>query len=142
MRTTALCLAVLALAFAPAPLPRPDRGKPEDDLAKLQGDWSRVSYKGRAEQPPLTFRVAGDRTHYLPWADTAWIIKLDATRRPRRIDLVRVGDPAEFYRGVYRLEGDRFTYLIENNVSEAERPTDFASPPRGAWVAVYERKKP
>jgi uncharacterized protein (TIGR03067 family) len=141
MRTTALGLAVLALAFAPAPFPRPGKYKQEDDLAKLQGDWLRVSYKGQAEPRPLTLRISGNRMQYVPW-DTAWVVKLDTTKRPRRIDIIRQGDPTEFYRGVYRLDGDRFTYLIQNNVSEANRPLDFASPGKGAWVAVFERKKP
>lgn len=142
MRATALAVAILALAFAPAPFRKPDRFRAEDDLAKLQGDWLRVRYKGNAEPRPMTLRAEGGRIRYVPW-DNSWTVRLDSTRRPRRIDIVRDDDPTEFYRGVYRFEGDTFTYCIRNNVSEAERPLDFdPTAESGAWVAVFERKKP
>jgi len=63
------------------------------------------------------------------------------TKKPKRVDFVRVDGQMRF-RGVYRLEGDTFTYSLLMNVSEAERPLDFDLTRPNAWVGVYKRQKP
>lgn len=138
MRPAALCLlAGLALAFAPAPLPRRDRTGGGDDLARLQGDWTRVSFNGQPVSGNLIV-VKGDVWRANSASD-AWVMKLDPTKRPRHIDLVRVNSKNEFFRGVYTLEGDTFTYSVGANVSEDQRPRDFATTRPNAWVAVHKR---
>jgi uncharacterized protein (TIGR03067 family) len=140
MRTTALCLAVAALAFAPAPFPKPPRNnKPEDDLAKLQGTWGGIPASGRKSGGVAV--VKGDVWRANTPHDS-WTIKLDPTKRPRQIDLIKVGDKNTFFRGIYKLEGDTFTYSLGFNVSEANRPKDFDTSRDDAWVSVFERQKP
>ena len=142
MRTLALCLATaLCLAFAPAPFPK--SGRPagnEDDLKKLQGKWLRVQSNGQpTDRAPAT--ITGDRMQFSSASD-AWILKLDATKSPRRIDFVKVGEKGNFYRGVYRVEGDTFTYSIRYGASEENRPLSLDLDKRGdAWVQVYKRQR-
>ena len=84
--------------------------------------------------------MTGTRYQYEDFPNV-YVLTLDPTKRPKRLDLVRADDPTDFYRGIYRLEGDSFTYCIQDRISEADRPTDFDSG-KGAWVAVFVRKKP
>src|SRR5262249_25232316 len=138
MRTTALCLIALTLAFAPAPFPRAKKKTTEDDLARLQGTWERVTLNGQAEPQLTVATIRGDRMQY-PSAEDAWILKLDVTRRPKHVDFVHVQEKMHF-RGVYKLEGDTFTYSLSEG-AEQHRPTDFDTKRPGAWVGVYKRKK-
>jgi uncharacterized protein (TIGR03067 family) len=142
MRTLVLFLAVaLCLAFAPAPFPK--SGRPagnEDDLKKLQGKWLRVLSNGQPDSKTLV-AIAADRMQFSSATD-AWILKLDATRKPRRIDFARVGEKDNFYLGVYRLEGDTFTYSIRSRATEETRPLSLDVENRGdAWVQVYKRQR-
>lgn len=139
MRTLALCLlAALSLSFAPAPLPRRDRNSGGDDLAKLQGDWTRVSFNGQPVGANLVV-VKGDVWRANQPSDS-WTMKLDQTKRPKHIDLIHAtSKTGGSFRGVYKLEGDTFTYSVGNNVSEENRPRDFETTRPGAWVAVHKR---
>jgi len=139
MRAIVLLFSLGSLAFAPAPFPRsPQREGGGDDLTKLQGNWVRTSLNGKADK--AIARIKGDRMLYDGPGDV-WVITLDATKTPRRVDFVRVDGKITF-RGVYRREGDTFTYSLLMNVSEAERPLDFDLNRPNAWVGVYKRCKP
>jgi uncharacterized protein (TIGR03067 family) len=143
MRTLTLCLAaVLCLAFAPAPFPKSARtASNEDDLTKLQGRWMRVLSNGDRDHVQVT--ITGNRMQFPGEAGRdAWILKLDPTRKPRRIDFVHVGDKNSFFLGVYRLEGDTFTYSVRSRASEDNRPLNLDLDKRGdAWVQVYKRQR-
>jgi uncharacterized protein (TIGR03067 family) len=135
-----LALAALpALAFAPAPFPRPERRPAEDDLAKIQGTWARVLYNERPTTGVVV--VKGDVWRANIPAD-AWIIKLDASKWPRRIDLVSVNNKNSFFRGIYRLEGDTFSYSVRYRASEEDRARDFDAKRAGAAVSVHKRQGP
>lgn len=138
MRTIALCLVALALAFAPAPLPRRDRNKAEDDLARLQGSWGGVTHNGHLSRDFVV--VKGDLWR-ANTPDDSWIIKLDQTKRPRQINLIHSKTKAEVFRGIYKFEGNQFTYSLGYNVKEEARPKDFEVR-GGSWVSVFERKGP
>jgi uncharacterized protein (TIGR03067 family) len=131
-------VAVGSLAFAPAPFPRSAQREGGDDLKKLQGTWVRTSLNGKPEN--VTAHVKGDRMLY-DSKDDAWVITLDTSHKPKRVDFVRVDGKMNF-RGVYRLEGDTFTYSLLMNVNDADRPLDFEATRPGAWVGVYKRQKP
>lgn len=142
MRKTVLALALLGpLAFAPAPFPKSNRQPEPDDLKKLQGDWYRIEYDGQPERPATHTRITGNRLEFVD-SSSGYVFTLDVAKRPRRIDIATVPDQTPSFRGVYRIEGDTFTYCIRGNVSDADRPLDFETGKRGAWTAVYVRKKP
>jgi uncharacterized protein (TIGR03067 family) len=144
MRTTTLLAAVaLALAFAPAPFPRPTRrDTKESDLTKMQGRWVRVKMTigGRpgAQNTPVT--VAGERMQF-PAADDAWTITLDVTKRPKQIDLRRISNPKQMFRGVYRFDGDTLTICWRMSPEEKQRPTEFSEGGEGVWFQVYKRQE-
>jgi uncharacterized protein (TIGR03067 family) len=140
MRTITLLLVSLgSLAFAPAPFPRTHQREGGDDLTKLQGTWMRTSLNGKPEKNTLV-SIKGDRMDY-GTSEDVWVVTVDMTKMPKRIDFVRV-DGKMTFRGVYRLEGDTFTYSLLMNVAEAERPLDFNLNRPNAWVGVYKRQKP
>ena len=141
MRFAAVALVALvasSLAFAPAPLPRREREKPQDDLAVMQGVWHRITHNGRQSHGDVV-EIKGD-----VWRanvpDDSWKMKLDQRARPRRVALHHVSEPTNFFIGIYKLEGDRFTYSIRQYAKEEERPLDFAA--HQPWVSVFERRQP
>jgi uncharacterized protein (TIGR03067 family) len=139
-RTTLLCLAAaLALAFAPAPLPRRAKNVSKDDLLGMQGSWYGVTHNGRRSGDFVVVR--GDLWRANTPNDS-WVIKLDPSRSPKHIDLVSANDKVTIFRGIYKLEGDTFTYSLGYNVPERDRPRDFDPNQRNAWVSVFTRKKP
>src|SRR5262249_10122134 len=122
MRPIALCLAAAAvsLAFAPAPLPRRAPSPTGNDLSRLQGNWTRVTYNGHPT--PYSLIVVKGDVWRVNVPNDAWVLKLDPTTRPKRIDLIKVGQQQPSFRGVYTLEGDTFTYSLGYNVPEDKRP--------------------
>jgi uncharacterized protein (TIGR03067 family) len=142
MRRFALFLVAASLAFAPAPLPRQKRDGGGDDLARFQGVWVEVSHNGRAiDSSPDVVEVKGDIWRANTPSDS-WVITLHPHARPKAIDLVRVGDPKQFFRGIYKLEGDTFTYSIRDQGTEAQRPREFEPHrERAPWVGVFKRRR-
>lgn len=132
---TVLASACAALAFAPAPLPRRDRREAQDDLAAMQGVWQRLTHNGR-DAPGDTVEVKGDVWRANVPGDS-WTLKFDQKARPRRVDLRRVGEPTNFFLGVYELQGDTFTYSLSQYATEDQRPLDFAA--NRPWVSVFRR---
>jgi uncharacterized protein (TIGR03067 family) len=143
MRTLALSLAAAAcVAFAPAPFPKPDRRDARaDDLTKLQGSWVRVLHNGQTQNGHDVVVVRGDVWRYNTPNDS-WVMKFDPVKKPKHIDLIKVGDKNNFFRGIYRLEGDTFTYSLRHYGTEQQRPRDYNPAGAFAWVSVYKRHKP
>jgi uncharacterized protein (TIGR03067 family) len=139
MRTMLLVVAALAgLAFAPAPFPR--RRAPVDDLTLLQGKWQRVESHGQVERDGVVVTITGTRMQF-PSREDAWTLTLDQNRRPRRIDFAQIGGMKTDFRGVYRIEGDTFTYCVRHGASEAERPLSLDGDQKNVWLQVYRRQK-
>lgn len=131
-------LLLASLAFAPAPLPRRDREKAQDDLVRIQGVWDRISHNGQPG-PRSVVEVKGD-----VWIAVvhghSWRFKFDQTARPRRVELVSIESPNSYYIGVYKFEGDTFTYSLRVNAKEEQRPLDFDL--HQPHVSVFVRRKP
>jgi uncharacterized protein (TIGR03067 family) len=143
MRSLALLLAAtVCLAFAPAPFPKPDRRETgADDLTRLQGTWVRMLHNGQAQPGNDVVVVRGDVWRYNTPNDS-WVMKFDTSKKPKHIDLIRVGEKANYFRGIYRLEGDTFTYSLRHYGSEQQRPMDYDTSRAYSWVSVYKRQKP
>jgi len=144
VRKLVLFLLLLAplpsLAFAPAPFPKPERGLVDvDDVKKIQGTWVRVLHNG---QPTSGVIVVKDNVWRANIPSDSWYVKLDATKRPKQIDLVSVNNKDSHFRGVYKLEGDTFTYSVRYRAKEAERALDFEVGKPNASVSVHKRKGP
>jgi uncharacterized protein (TIGR03067 family) len=135
---TLVFLAALSFAFAPAPFPRPQRaGRQPDDLERLQGWWDDVSHNGRPSE--AVREIKGDIWNHDTPKDS-WIITLAPHAQPPRIDLVRVGDRNSFFRGIYKWEGDTFTYSVRYRCSEEDRPRDFDTTKPWSWVTELKRR--
>src|SRR4051812_26722392 len=105
MRALALCVvAGGSLAFAPAPLPRPERGRQQDDLARLQGWWRLVRHNGQPMD--VTFEVKGDTWNNNSPNDR-WTMTLEPRAHPRRIYLKGIVPQKGHFHGIYKWEGDR-----------------------------------
>jgi uncharacterized protein (TIGR03067 family) len=143
MRSLVLFLAATAcLAFAPAPFPKPDRRDTgADDLTKLQGSWVRVLHNGQTQNGTDVVVVRGDVWRYNTPFDS-WVMTLNPAKKPRHIDLVKVNDKTSFFRGIYRLEGDTFTYSLRHYGTEQQRPMDYDTSRSYSWVSVYKRRQP
>jgi uncharacterized protein (TIGR03067 family) len=139
MRKLLVVAALAALAFAPAPFPRTARQPEPDDLKKLQGVWVQESLNGRPVAGESAFRIQGERAIWEAPGDV-WVMKLDRTRTPTHVTFTHAFGRPTTYLGVYRLEGDTFTYNVRANVPEAQRPLDFDTRHPLAYVAVYRRK--
>jgi uncharacterized protein (TIGR03067 family) len=131
-----LLLAAASLAFAPAPQPK--TGPNEKDLKRLQGVWQGV------ESRELESRVKGDTLSYYRDGKlvTAYRITLDATTRPRSLDLVGIGGGARdgrAYRCIYEIDGD--TLRTASNGWSEPRPSSFDGPGKGRDYEAFRRKK-
>jgi uncharacterized protein (TIGR03067 family) len=105
VKSLLLPLAFLSLSFAPAPFPKPTRpGDTTDDLKKIQGNWVRTDGN-------LPFRVTNDQLHFTTVGDS-WKFTLDQKANPKRIDFVLLQTEKLTYRGIYRIEGDTWTYRV------------------------------
>jgi uncharacterized protein (TIGR03067 family) len=141
-RVLLLASAILALAFAPAPFPRSDPNA--YDLKRLGGVWFRVSVAyGGVAQSPGTDRLAfsGRKLRMtIAGRTSAYGIKLDATARPKALDLRRKRD-GMLFRAIYELKGNTLTLCYDLSSSDAHRPRDFHSKGPFLCLEIYSRKK-
>jgi len=134
-----LLLALSSLAFAPAPFPRAERNtRQTNHLERLQGWWVLVKHNGRPTT--LHFEVRGKVWNHSSPKD-AWAITLDPHAKPARIDLVGIAPQTGHFRGIYKFEGDTFTYSLHLGGGEEDRPRDFDASRPDAWVSVFERRR-
>lgn len=124
---------------------RPMESPTNTDQEKLQGTWSLIAAEsgpGRASGDEVK-RLAGKMDFAggkVVWEqggdakDAAF--QLDANREPKTIDFDIIG---EAYRGIYRLDGDRFTVCVTR--VPLERPTAFATQIESKFpmVLTYQR---
>jgi uncharacterized protein (TIGR03067 family) len=127
------------------------------DLQRLQGDWvlESLEINGKAvvidslkiDGTPLAPRltVKGERyTLYLADKPFAMVCRLDPGHTPRKITLTvfEGADKGKAFRGIYKLEGDRFT-ICRALDSTHPRPTAFATTPDSGLIkGVWKRPKP
>jgi uncharacterized protein (TIGR03067 family) len=145
-RSALLLLALLSLAFAPAPLPRPaKRGPNGEELKKMQGTWALVSEReeGRQlrvgnvraviEDNDLTFFVGGKKTG-------EWTFTLNATTKPKALDMQMCPPGDLLIRAVYALEGDTLT-ICQGGLVPRRRPADLSGQGPLGIKQVWKRVK-
>jgi uncharacterized protein (TIGR03067 family) len=141
-----LCLMMLAaLGFAPAPIYKPKAGPKQKDLALLQGKWVLVecSHDGKpvagneegisvvVQEDVFEVRQNGSPDRYR--------VRLDESQKERTLELRDLGEPdsaGKPYRGLYRLEGDRFILCISARRGEAATSLEGG---RGIRRCVFKR---
>ena len=132
-------------------------GTPDRELKALEGDWvlSYLHINGdpvaisslNAGTTPLAPRltVKGDRyTLYVADRPLAMRCRLEPGYSPKRITLTVLKGPekGKVYRGIYKLEGDRFTICRPMDAAQP-RPDAFATTPEsGLMLGVWKRVKP
>jgi uncharacterized protein (TIGR03067 family) len=109
----------------------------DDEL--IQGKWIAVS--GETDGKPLseadlksvaiTFKA--DKAHVvMPGGKHDWgIFALDSRKQPRQI-VVQAPGAKEWYRGIYRLEGDRLTLCM----GKTGFPSEFKTAAKAPWVLM------
>lgn len=120
------------------------------DLEKLAGEWTMESAERDGDKVPEEFARSLKRTvkgdEYIISRDGEELskgkFKLDASKKPKEIDLTPSSGPAEgqTIKGIYELDGD--TFKICYGPPEGERPKEFAAPAgSGNTLAVWKRDK-
>ncbi len=127
-------LTVVLVVAAPAP---PEKEKKDED--KIQGTWVVVS----AELKGAKLEFTGDTVLiYDPRMghDEKAKIKLDASKKPRTIDITpeKEAGREKTLLGIYELDGDELKLSFAKE--EGERPTEFASKP-GSNVSLIVLKR-
>lgn len=146
-RAVVLGAATLALAFAPFPFPRPGRPGPAQELRRMQGTW-RVTLRsrspGRVAQVEFVAEIAGDRMRLLALGALRreWVIHLDPSRAPRRVDLTLAGPQGTAQKpvlGVYQLEGDTLTIGCGPGDAGGERPASLDAARHSGSIMTLKR---
>jgi uncharacterized protein (TIGR03067 family) len=148
-----LLLAMVGLLVAAGPANDEEAKK---DAEKMQGTWAAISYvqdgqgegeKGAAEDSPIRFVFKGDRITILVDVEEAsakGTFKLDASGKPRTIDMVFPGVPDAKNRqvglGIYEVDGD--TLKLCYGPDGVKRPTEFKSLPKSQHnMFIFKRIK-
>ncbi len=144
MRPVVATLIVLALGLVTA---AQGPASSDKDLNKLQGSWKRAAAEtdgkkvSAEELQKTTLTIKGDE-YILKTGDQTrkGHIKLDATKKPKQIDIISDAGPNKGKKllGIYELEGDTFRYCVAQ--PGKDRPTEFASRP-GSGVGLYVNKR-
>jgi uncharacterized protein (TIGR03067 family) len=130
-----------------------DAAKDDDatkkDVERMQGDWAAVSMildgmKYPDDEAQALFRtVKGDKYTVVRYDDPIgkWTFTLDATKKPRTIDVRKDGDDkAPALLGIYEFDGDKFKLCIA--APGKDRPTEFTSKEgSGHTLSVWVREK-
>ena len=122
-----------------------DAGK--EDLKRLQGKWQFVEriVDGKKADIKSTWTISGNEISYGPesgvWAD----FNLDATTKPKTIDIKSVSklDPknaGKTIKGIYEIDGDTFKICGPIEAGAKERPTTFESK-EGSGVTLLVSKR-
>jgi uncharacterized protein (TIGR03067 family) len=126
----------------------------DDDASKkdaetMQGDWAAVSMiqdgmKYPDDEAQALFRtVKGDKYTVVRYDDPIgkWTFTLDATKKPRTIDVRKDGDDkAPAVLGIYEFDGDKYKVCIA--APGKDRPTEFTSKEgSGHTLSVWVREK-
>ncbi len=122
-----------------------------DDRDRLQGSWTVVSFERDGSPLPadevkqLHVIIAADRlTIKHDRKAREAVFNLDATRRPREINIIHPDSPQKDYPwpGIYELEGDtlKLCYPFQ---ADRPRPKEFKAPAgSGLLLLVLKRERP
>jgi uncharacterized protein (TIGR03067 family) len=132
-------------------------GPTDRDLKGLQGNWVLESLQINGESIPIDslkidkkplaprLTVKGERyTLYLADRPLAMTCRVDSGRSPWWITLTMLEgtDKGKAFRGIFKLEGDRFTICRPLDAVHP-RPTTFATAANsGLMLGVWKRPKP
>jgi len=102
------------------------------DLDKLQGTWriASLEIEGSAMPASGSITIAGDRfTTATMGAEYSGVVEIDASKRPKRFDLVFTTGPHSGSRslGIYQLDGDSWKICL--GFAGSARPTSFTTAP-------------
>ena len=144
------------------PTASPDAAESPDDLvkselAKLEGDWTRVSLEidGEKQASPEghSLTIRGDQwIEKNPTSETPATVKIDPSKSPKQFEETSseanaLGEKS-VVRGIYELDGDNLKTCLpfpfgEDLTKLKKVPTEFVTSPGSDFViTVYERKKP
>jgi uncharacterized protein (TIGR03067 family) len=113
----------------------------KDDKDLLQGEWVVVSVdlvgKAVEKAQDKTLVVKGD--DWSAPSGSKFKFKIDATKNPKQLDLMGAlkGGQEQQWPGIYKIEGDTFTFCRSQGPSGA-RPTEFEGGP-GVVLMVFKR---
>src|SRR5262249_15066018 len=135
----------------PRPAHRP--APPKSDLEMMQGNWKVVEVNANGKHAPgevstnQRWRITPDGITVEDGdGDKARITyRLDASQRPRTIDLTFITPPwrGTTFHGIYQLDGNRLKICYTRAVRQ--RPPDFRTDredDRGRLLLVLEREQP
>jgi uncharacterized protein (TIGR03067 family) len=117
------------------------------DHEKIQGTWQVVSAEDSGRKAPdeavknIKWVITKDKiTYKFDDKTTKWSYKLDATKKPKWIDLTE-GDHTTL--GIYELEGDNLKICFPEG-RKGERSTAFESKPNSVndILIILKREKP
>jgi uncharacterized protein (TIGR03067 family) len=102
------------------------------DLEKLQGTWHIASLEIDGNSMPATGSITIDGDGFTTsamGAEYSGTIRIDASKRPKRFDLVFTTGPHAGSRslGIYQLDGDAWRICLGS--AGNSRPTSFATAP-------------
>jgi uncharacterized protein (TIGR03067 family) len=102
------------------------------DLAKLQGTWriAALEIDGNSMPASGSITIEDERfTTAMMGADYSGVVELDASKRPKRFDLLFTTGPHAGNRslGIYQLDGDSWKICL--GFAGSTRPTSFATTP-------------
>jgi uncharacterized protein (TIGR03067 family) len=135
---------ILCLALAAATVPMPVRAA--DDKSPLNGTWTVVKAEedgkpnDELQKAKLTFTDGGKLLIKLQNEDKPLeaALKLDATRKPKHIDLTYVDGKKAI--GIWELDGEKLKLCI-GDPGVKERPTEFKSTSRDVTYVELTRDK-
>lgn len=125
--TLRIAVVFVACPFLAAQPPQADAAK--EDLKKLQGAWKVEKLEaGGMEIKDAKLGTLTFKDNQIPEFGTEMTVKLDPSKKPKEIDLVRTKDGRPWY-GVYELDGDKLKLSLalveQGKLAEQKRPTDF-----------------
>jgi uncharacterized protein (TIGR03067 family) len=122
---------------------------PVTDLAKLQGTWDTIDFKGDGVMAPDEVKkrlklIFKEDTLAIPGlsADTRnYAIKLDPDKSPKVIYLTPMGGPfqSQTVPGIYELDGDNLKFVMPNQVIDT--PPKAFEVPKGSALALFISKR-
>src|SRR5262245_30579920 len=117
----------------------------KEDLKKMQGKWRVVELiddGADKKTDPKAIKIITGNKVFDPGADTEDEFKLDATKKPKELDvyIARKGVVPHQLRGIYELQGDKMTVCLD--IDGKGRPKAFESKPGSGYrLATLERVK-
>ena len=109
------------------------------DKDRLQGEWTLVSIElGGKEVDGKGQKLVVQGDEWTAPSGGKFKIKIDATKSPKQLDLVREqGGKESTWAGIYKIEGDTLTFCRSAGPA-GERPTEFKGG-RGVALLVLKR---